>query len=97
SIRDPPIAVRARRPPGSNLGSHRQPAAPPRQGGRMATVTITAPPLTRVVAAPSSEAGEHYRVGRETAVRAARFPAERRLNMRFFGGRTIEQLAFTHV
>ena len=63
----------------------------------MATVTTTAPQLTRVVAAPSSEAGEHYRVGRETAIRASRFPAERQLNMRFFGGRTIEQLAFTHV
>jgi hypothetical protein len=63
----------------------------------MATLTSTAPRLTRVVAHPASAAGAHYRTGRDSAARAPGFPAERGLNLRFFGGRTIEQLTFTHV
>jgi hypothetical protein len=63
----------------------------------MATLTTTAPHLTRVVVHPRSAAGAHYRAGRETGARARHFPAERGLNLQFFGGRTIEQLTFTHV
>lgn len=63
----------------------------------MATLTTTAPHLTRVVVHPRSAAGAHYRAGREAAARAKGFPAERGLNLQFFGGRTIEQLTFTHV
>ena len=63
----------------------------------MATFTTTAPRFTRVFAHPTSEAGAHYRAGREHAARAAGFPAEPALNMHFFGGKTIEKLAFTNV
>jgi hypothetical protein len=63
----------------------------------MATLTTTAPRLTRVVVRPHSAAGAHYRAGRDSAARVPGFRAERGLNLRFFGGRTIEQLTFTHV
>jgi len=64
----------------------------------MATSTTTAAPhLTSVAVHPHSAAGEHYRAGREGAARAAGFPAERAVNLRFFGGKTIERLTFTHV
>jgi hypothetical protein len=62
----------------------------------MATTT-TAPRFTRVVVDPRSPAGAHYRAGRETAARAPGFPAEPGLNLRFYGGKTIEHLTFTHV
>jgi hypothetical protein len=63
----------------------------------MATLTTTAPRLTRVVVRPRSAAGEHYRAGREAEARVKGFPAERGLNLHFYGGRTIEHLTFTHV
>ncbi len=63
----------------------------------MATLSSTAPRLTRVVVHPRSAAGAHYRAGRDSAARAAGFPAERGLNLRFYGGRAIERLTFTHV
>jgi hypothetical protein len=64
----------------------------------MATLTTTtAPRLTRVVVHPRSAAGAHYRSGREAEARAKGFPAERGLDLHFYGGRTIEQLTFTHV
>jgi hypothetical protein len=62
----------------------------------MATIT-TAPRITSVVVDPCSAAGAHYRAGRESAARAPGFPAERGLNLRFYGGKTIERLTFTHV
>ena len=63
----------------------------------MATSTKTAPAITRVFVHPRSAAGEHYRAGRETGARAHGFPAEQALNLRYFGGKTIEKLTFTHV
>jgi hypothetical protein len=63
----------------------------------MATLTLTSPQITRVAVDPRSEAGEHYRAGREHAARAAEFPAEPDLDLRFYGGKTIEQLTFTNV
>jgi len=63
----------------------------------MATVTHTGPRFTSVVAVPRSTAGDRYRSGRELAARAPGFPAEQGLNLRFFGGRTIEHFTFTHV
>jgi hypothetical protein len=64
----------------------------------MATfTTTTGPRFTSVVAHPQTPAGERYRSSRETAARAAGFPAEPGVNLRFFGGKTIEQLTFTHV
>lgn len=63
----------------------------------MATLTTTAPRLTRVVVRPRSVAGEHYRAGRAAEARVKDFPAERGLDLHFYGGRTIEHLTFTHV
>jgi hypothetical protein len=64
----------------------------------MATVaTAAAPRFTRVVVRPCTQASEHYRAGREAAARAPGFPAEPGTNLHRFGGRTIEQLTFTHV
>jgi hypothetical protein len=63
----------------------------------MATSTSTAPRITRVVVHPRSAAGEYYRAGRESGARAHGFPAEHALNLRYFGGKTIEKLTFTHV
>jgi hypothetical protein len=63
----------------------------------MATFTTTAPGITQVAVHPRSAAGERYRAGRESAARAHGFPAESSLNLRYFGGKTIEQLTFTHV
>jgi hypothetical protein len=63
----------------------------------MATSTSTALQFTRVAVHPRSAAGEHYRAGRESGARARAFPAEHALNMRYFGGKTIEKLTFTHV
>jgi hypothetical protein len=64
----------------------------------MATfTTTTGPRFTSVVVHPQTRAGEHYRAGRETAARAGGFPAEPGANLHYFGGKTIEQLTFTHV
>ena len=63
----------------------------------MATFTKTAPHITRVVVHPRSAAGEYYRAGREAGARAHGFPAEQAYNLRYFGGKTIEKLTFTHV
>jgi hypothetical protein len=63
----------------------------------MATLTGTAPRLTSVAVQADSLAGSHYRTGRETAARAPGFAAHKTLNMRNFGGKTIEHLTFTHI
>ena len=63
----------------------------------MATRTITAPRITRVAVHPHSDAATHYRMAREHAARAGVFRAHPGLNMKFFGGKTIEHLTFTHV
>jgi hypothetical protein len=63
----------------------------------MATLTILAPRLTRVVVAPASRAGAHYRAGRESAARAPGFAAKPGNNLHFFGGKTIEHLTFTNI
>jgi hypothetical protein len=44
-----------------------------------------------------SNAGAHYRAGREAAARAPGFPAEPGINLHYFGGKTIEKLTFTNV
>ena len=58
----------------------------------MATQTATASQFSSIVVHPQSEAGEIYR-----RARAAGFPAEKQVNLRFFGGRTIEHLTYTNV
>jgi hypothetical protein len=58
---------------------------------------ITAPSFTSVVAHPATRAGAHYRAGRETAARTSAFPARPGLNLRYFGGKTIERLTFTNI
>jgi hypothetical protein len=64
----------------------------------MATVATTAAPrFTRVVVRPCTQASEHYNAGREAAARAPGFPADPGINLHRFGGKTIEQLTFTHV
>jgi hypothetical protein len=63
----------------------------------MATRTITAPRITRVAVHPHSDAAQHYRAAREHAARSAAFRARPGLNLKFFGGKTIEHLTFTHV
>ena len=63
----------------------------------MATRTITAPRITRVAVHPHSDAATHYRAAREHAARVGVFRAHPGLNLKFFGGRTIEHLTFTHV
>ena len=63
----------------------------------MAMLAGAAPRLTSVVARPGSDADALYARGREHAVRAAGFTSEPGLNLRFYGGRTIEQLTFTHI
>jgi hypothetical protein len=52
--------------------------------------------LTNVAVDPATKAGRRYRSSRETAARVAGLPAEPGLNLRNFGGRTIEDLTFTH-
>jgi hypothetical protein len=59
--------------------------------------TITAPWITTVAVSAESPAGKHYRKGRERGARARGFAAERGLNLRYFGGKTIEKLTFTNV
>src|SRR5579884_4205824 len=58
----------------------------------MATATRTIPPITRVVVAASSPAGAAYREARVQG-----FPARPGLDLHDFGGKTIENLTFTHV
>jgi hypothetical protein len=58
----------------------------------MTTTTRSAPAVTSVAVRGASTAAEIYR-----AARAGGFPAEPNLNMRNFGGRTIEHLTFTNV
>jgi hypothetical protein len=52
--------------------------------------------LMNVAVHPATESGRRYRSSRETAARVAGLPAEPGLNLRYFGGRTIEHLTFTH-
>jgi len=63
----------------------------------VATRTITAPRITRVAVHPHSDAATHYRAAREDAARSGVFRAHPGLNLKFFGGKTIEHLTFTHV
>jgi len=58
----------------------------------MTTTTRSAAALTSVAISGASDAAELYR-----AARAQGFPAEPNLNLRDFGGRTIEHLTFTNV
>jgi hypothetical protein len=67
------------------------------EGGGMAVSTQTAPRITTVAAHPTSTAGAHYRAAREHAARAPGFAAQPGLNLRYWGGRTIEHLTFTNV
>jgi hypothetical protein len=50
-----------------------------------------------VVVRPGSPAAGVYASGREAAAREPGFPARQELNLRFFGGRTVESLTFTNV
>jgi hypothetical protein len=62
------------------------------------TVTkVGARRITNVVVDPGTTAGRRYRSSRQVAARAPGFPAEPGLNLRNFGGRTIERFTFTHV
>ncbi len=60
-------------------------------------LTTIAPRFTTVAVHPGSEAGERYRGARELGARSSAFPARPGLNLRYFGGKTIEHLTFTHV
>ena len=63
----------------------------------MLSQETSAPALTSVMVAPKTAAAEHYRAARKNAARATGFSAHPGLNMHYFGGRTIEQLTFTHI
>lgn len=63
----------------------------------MVTQIAAAPLVTSVVVDPRSIAGARYRAGREHAARVPGFPPEPTLDLRFYGGKTIERLTFTHV
>jgi hypothetical protein len=58
----------------------------------MATFTAAAPHLTRVAVASATPAARAY-----AEARVAEFPAQQSLNLRNFGGKTIEHLAVTNV
>jgi hypothetical protein len=58
----------------------------------LATAALAPPRFTRVVVAPRTRADAYYRAGR-----AQSFPAEPKLDVRYFGGKTIEHLTFTNV
>jgi hypothetical protein len=58
----------------------------------MTTFTAAAPHLTRVAVAPESEAARVY-----ADARVAEFPAQPSLNLRNFGGTTLEHLSITTV
>jgi hypothetical protein len=62
----------------------------------MASTVTSAGTLTNVAVHPATKAGRRYRSSRKTAARAAGLPAAPGLNLRNFGGRTIEHLTFTH-
>jgi hypothetical protein len=57
----------------------------------------TGPRFTSVVAHPRSRAGDHYRAGRGSATRSFTLPTRPDNNLKFFGGKTIERLAFTNI
>jgi len=59
--------------------------------------TETGPRFTSVVAHPASRAGDHYRAGRKGATRGLALPARPDINLQFFGGKTIDRLAFTNI
>ena len=61
------------------------------------STTKTAPPITAVAVHPATDAGARYRAGRETGALAAGFPALPKVNLHYFGGKTIEHLTFTNV
>jgi hypothetical protein len=63
----------------------------------MSTFTAAAPSLTRVVALADAPAGRLYAEGRKAGARARGFSARPSLNLRYFGGKTIEHLTFTNV
>lgn len=63
----------------------------------MATVAASASRFTSVVVAASGDAGKHYRAARESGALAAGFGAEPSLDLKFFGGKTIEHLTFTNI
>ncbi|HEY6961589.1 MAG TPA: hypothetical protein VI408_06855 [Gaiellaceae bacterium] len=63
----------------------------------LAANLVDAPGLTSVAVVPTSDAGAHYRSGRETAARAGGFQPAPNLNLHNYGGKTIEHLTFTHV
>ncbi len=53
--------------------------------------------FTSVAVHPESPAGDLYRSGRSSAVRAGGFPDRPGLDLEFFGGKTIPKLTFTNV
>jgi len=61
------------------------------------TTATAVPHLTRVVVRPATKAGKRYREGRKTGARARGFPARPGMNLRFFGGKTIQRLTYTNV
>jgi hypothetical protein len=64
----------------------------------MATSTRSGgPALTSVAVRAGSAAEAHYTAARARGARAHGFPAEPQLDLKDFGGRTIEHLTFTHV
>jgi hypothetical protein len=63
----------------------------------MATVATFAPRFTSVVVAAATDAARRYQSGRDSAALAPGFAAHTKLNLHFFGGRTIEHLTFTNV
>jgi hypothetical protein len=69
----------------------------PSQEDVLMATTITGPRLTRVAVHPASEAGTHYRAGREHGAIAPGFKAHPGLNLHYYGGRTIDHLTFTNV
>jgi hypothetical protein len=63
----------------------------------MATVATFAPRFTSVVVAAATDAARRYQAARESAALAPAFAPHKSLNLHFFGGRTIEQVTFTHI
>ena len=61
------------------------------------SITTAAAPITSVVVEPCSNAGGLYRAAREAGAAAAGFPPEPSVNLRYFGGTTIEKLTFTNI
>ncbi|HZR96449.1 MAG TPA: hypothetical protein VFA56_12195 [Gaiellaceae bacterium] len=63
----------------------------------MATSISTAPLITRVATRPSAPAATYYRRGREHAARVRGFPKDLGLNLRYFGGKTLDRVVYTNV